>query len=61
MKPDLRKRIIAYNKAVAADSEAASDMRSIAAAMAKLPNGQLKRVLSEDVIKILAKYGVVIA
>lgn len=36
------------------------DMRAIAAALAKLPPGQLKKVLTEDIIAILAKYGVVI-
>ena len=40
---------------------AAADMQAIAAAMAKLPPGQLKKILSEDIIAILAKYGVVIA
>lgn len=34
------------------------DMRTIAAALAKLPPGQLKKVLTEDIIAILAKYGV---
>nr|DAQ55056.1 MAG TPA: hypothetical protein [Caudoviricetes sp.] len=34
------------------------DMRAIAAAFAKLPPGQLKKVLTEDIIAILAKYGV---
>ena len=34
------------------------DMRAIAAAIAKLPPGQLKKVLTEDIIAILAKYGV---
>lgn len=58
MKPDLRKRIIAYNQAVAADSAAAADMRTIAAAFANLPPGQLKKVLSDDILAILAKYGV---
>jgi hypothetical protein len=36
------------------------DMRTIAAALAKLPPGQLKKVLTEDIVAILAKYGVVI-
>lgn len=36
------------------------DMRTIAASIAKLPPGQLKKVLTEDIIAILAKYGVVI-
>lgn len=40
---------------------AAADMQAIAAAMAKLPPGQLKKVLTQDIIDILAKYGVVIA
>ena len=39
---------------------AAADMQTIAAAMAKLPPGQLKKVLKQDIIAILAKYGVVI-
>ncbi len=60
MKPELRKRIIAYNQAVAADASAAADMRTIAAAMAQLPPGQLKKVLTQDIIDILEKYGVVI-
>ena len=58
MKPDLRNRIIAYNQAVAADSAAAADMRTIAAAFTNLPHGQLKKVLSDDILAILAKYGV---
>lgn len=36
------------------------DMQAIAAAMAQLPPGQLKKVLTNDIIAILAKYGVVI-
>ena len=36
------------------------DMRTIAAAFAQLPPGQLKKVLTQDIIDILAKYGVVI-
>lgn len=45
---------------IQADAGAAADMRAIAEAMAKLPSGQLKKLLSEDVVVILAKYGVVI-
>lgn len=58
MKPELRERIIAYNRKVDADSAAAADMRTIAAAMKNLPPGQLKKVLSENVIAVLKKYGV---
>lgn len=36
------------------------DMQAIAAAFAKLPLSQLKKVLKQDIIDILEKYGVVI-
>ena len=58
MKPELRAKIIAYNKAVAEKGEKASDLDMIVSAMAALPPGQLKKVLSDDVIAVLEKYGV---
>ena len=39
---------------------AAADMQAIAAAMVQLPHGQLEKVLTEEIIAILEKYGVVI-
>lgn len=45
---------------IRAAEDGEQDMRVIAAALAKLPPGQLKKVLTEDIIAILAKYGVVI-
>ena len=45
---------------IQADEGAAADMRAIAEVMAKLPPGQLKKVLTQDIIAILAKYGVVL-
>ena len=51
-----KKRLVEIR--AAEDGEQA--MRTIAAALAKLPPGQLKKVLTEDIIAILAKYGVVI-
>ena len=51
-----RKRLVEIR--AAEDGE--QDMRTIAAVFAKLPPGQLKKVLSEEIIAILAKYGVVI-
>ena len=36
------------------------DMRTIAAAFAQLPPGQLKKVLTQDIIDIMNKYGVVL-
>ena len=46
---------------IRAAEDGEQDMRTIAAAMAKLPPGQLKKVLTDEIIAILAKYGVVIA
>lgn len=51
-----RKRLVEIR--AAEDGE--KDMRAIAAAIGKLPPGQLKKVLTEDIIAILNKYGVVI-
>ena len=45
---------------IRAAEDGGQDMRTIAAAMAKLPPGQLKKLLNDDTIAILAKYGVVI-
>ena len=45
---------------IQADESAAADMRSIAEAFARLPPGQLKKVMTRDIIDILKKYGVVI-
>lgn len=58
MKPELRAKIIAYNKAAAEKGEKASDLDVIVSAMAKLPPGQLKKVMTDDVIAVLEKYGV---
>lgn len=55
---ELREKIIAYNKAVKAKAEKASDMDIMISALSKLPPGQLKKVLTDDVIAILAKYGI---
>ena len=45
---------------IQAAEDGKNDMQAIAAAIAKLPHGQLKKVLTQDIIDILAKYGVVI-
>ena len=58
MKPELKAKILAYNKAVKEKAEKASDVDIIVAAFAKLPPGQLKKVLTDDVIAVLKKYGI---
>lgn len=60
MRKELREKILAYNRSVQEKGEKASDMDIIIAAFAKLPPGQLKKILSDDVINVFAKYGVVI-
>lgn len=45
---------------IQAVESAAADMRAMAEAIAKLPPGLLKKVLTDGIITILAKYGVVI-
>lgn len=49
-----KKRIVE----IQADEIAATDMRSIAESFVKFPPGQLKKVLSDDVVAVLEKYGV---
>ena len=57
MKPELKAKIIAYNKAVKEKGEKASDLDIIVAEMMKLPPGQLKKVLTDEVMAVLKKYG----
>lgn len=45
---------------IQAAEDGRNDMQTLAAAFANLPPGQLKKVLTQDIIDILAKYGVVI-
>ena len=58
MRKELREKILAYNKSVKEKGEKATDMDIIVDAFAKLPPGQLKKVLTEDVIAVLSKYGI---
>ena len=45
---------------IQAAEDGKSDMQAIATAFAKLPPGQLKKILTDDIKTILAKYWVVI-
>ena len=58
MKPELREKILAYNRAAAQRQEKAEDMDVIIRAFLRLPPGQLKKILTEEVMDVLAKYGV---
>lgn len=53
-----KEALFAYNRQRAADSAAAADMQRMAEKMAQLPPGQLKKLLDEEIIEILSRYGV---
>lgn len=57
MKPELKAKILAYNKAVKEKSEKANDLDVIVSEMLKLPTGQLKKILTGEVLTVLSKYG----
>lgn len=57
MKPELKAKIIAYNKVVKEKSDKATDLDIIVSQIMQLPYGQLKKVLTEEVMTVLAKYG----
>ena len=58
MKPELKVKIIAYNKSVKEKADKATDLDIIVEQIMKLPYGQLKKVLTDDVMAVLKKYGV---
>lgn len=56
MKPELREKIINYNKSVAENKEKADDFMTLIGA---LPPGQVKNLLKDEVCgPILEKYGI---
>lgn len=57
MKPELKAKIIAYNKAVKEKADKATDLDILVAEIMKLPYGQLKKVLTDEVLTVLEKYG----
>jgi hypothetical protein len=57
MKKELRAKVIALNKITAERKTKADDLDTLVAAIKQLPYGQLKKVLTEDVLAVLAKYG----
>ena len=57
MKPELRAKILAYNRAAREKGEKAEDLDVILTELLKLPPGQLKKVLTQRVLEIFSKYG----
>lgn len=58
IRPDLKAKIISYNKQVKETGSKASDLDVIVAQLMKLPYGQLKKVMTDEVLEVLAKYGI---
>ena len=58
MKPELKAKILAYNKSAREKADKASDLDVLVAQISKLPYGQLKKVLTNDVMAVLEKYGI---
>lgn len=57
MKPELKAKILAYNKSVKEKGDKAEDLDILVREILKLPPGQLKKVLTDDVLIVLKKYG----
>lgn len=57
MKPELRAKILAFNKKRAEEGEKATDMDIIVGKLLALPPGQIKKVLNDEVLAVLEKYG----
>lgn len=56
MRPELREKILAFNKTSAERKSKAEDMDILVSALRKLPPGQLKKVLTDEVLAVLEKY-----
>lgn len=54
---DMKDKISTIRRAYAEKKEKASDLDTIIAQIMKLPYGQLKKVLTPDVMAVLEKYG----
>lgn len=57
MKPELKAKILAYNRTIKEKGDKATDLDILVAEIMKLPYGQLKKVLTEEVLAVLRKYG----
>ena len=56
-----KKRAFEFNRKRAETDEKAADMQRVAEKLAQLPPGQLKKILDDEMIDILRKYGVEIS
>lgn len=57
MKPELQNKILAFNRKRAEEGEKATDMDIVVGKLLALPPGQLKKVLDDEALEVLSKYG----
>lgn len=57
MKPELKAKILSFNKAVKEKGEKAADLDILVGQLLKLPHGQVKKLLTDEVLTVLSKYG----
>ena len=58
MKPELKEKILEYNRRVKAKEEKANDCDILIGALLKVPYGQLKKIIAdENVVAVLEKHG----
>ncbi len=57
MNPELKSKILTYNKVLAERKEKADDLDVLVSQIMKLPYGQLKKMLTNEVMTVLEKYG----
>lgn len=57
MKAELKARIHAYNKTMKERRDKATDLDILMDRIMALPYGQLKKVLTDEVMEVLKKYG----
>lgn len=52
-----KKKVLAYNRIAKERADKAQDVDVLVSAFLKLPPGQLKKMLTEEVLAVLSKYG----
>ncbi len=57
MDKDLKKKILAFNRARKEEGRKASDLDILLEALFTLPQGQLKKLLNPEVLTLLESYG----
>ena len=56
MRKELKEKILAFNRARKDENLKATDLDVLVSALAKLPAGQLKHILTQEVLEVIEKY-----